>query len=149
MDFYRELIRLRKDTPALAKLSKKHQDVVGDPDQRMLFARRWNQSNEVFMVFSFNQQAVTVTMPVPPGVWQKYLDSAEHRWQGQGSSVPGEIESTGRIELSVAGRGVLLFGRNDRQGPDDGGQMTAERNWNSEVGMEKAESQRTKGGRRM
>ena len=112
-DFYRELIRLRKETPALAQLSKKHQDVAADHDHRTLILRRRTVSNEVFIAFSFNQQAVTANVPVPPGVWQKYLDSSERRWQGPGSSSPEEIESDGRAELTVAHHAVVLLTKKD------------------------------------
>jgi maltooligosyltrehalose trehalohydrolase len=110
-NFYRELIRLRKEIPVLAQLSKKHLDIVADHEQRMLFVRRWIGSDEVFLIFGFSEQQMTVPLPLPAGRWKKMLDSADQRWLGPGSLVPEEIESKGRIELPVTPHALLLFGR--------------------------------------
>jgi maltooligosyltrehalose trehalohydrolase len=111
LNFYRQLIRLRKENPVLAQLSKKHLDVVADHEQRMLFVRRWIGSDEVFLIFGFSEQQMTVPLPLPAGRWKKILDSADQRWLGPGSLVPEEIESKGRIELPVTPHALLLFGR--------------------------------------
>lgn len=117
LNFYRQLIRLRKKNPVLAQLSKKHLDVVADPEQRMLFVRRWIGSDEVFLIFGFSEQQMTVPLPLPAGHWKKILDSADQRWLGPGSSVPEEIESKGGIELPVTPHALLLF---ERDGESEG-----------------------------
>jgi len=73
--------------------------------------RRWIGPDEVFLIFGFSEQQMTVPLPLPAGRWKKMLDSADHRWLGPGSLVPEEIESKGRIELPVTPHALLLFGR--------------------------------------
>ena len=113
-DFYREMIRLRKETAALARLSKKHQDVVVDQGNRMLFVRRRAGPDEAFLIFCFGKSETTVSLPLPAGRWEKIADSADRRWLGPGSLLPEEIESNGQIELPVRPHSFLLLGR--RQG---------------------------------
>jgi len=109
--FYRELIRLRKEVAALEQLSKKHQTVVADHEHRILFVRRRAGSDEAFLIFCFNRQQVTVSLPLPTGRWKKIIDSAAQCWLGPGSALPEEIESKGRIELPVTQQSVVVLGR--------------------------------------
>ncbi len=111
LNFYRELLRLRKEIPALAQLSKKHLDVVADHAHRLLFVRRRAVSDEVFLTYSFSERQMAVPLPLPAGRWKKILDSAEQQWLGPGSLLPEEIESNGRIELTMTPHAVVLFGR--------------------------------------
>jgi len=111
LNFYRELIRLRKEIPALAQLSKKHLDAVADNEFPTLFVRRWSRTDEVLVIFSFSNQQMTAATPLPAGGWKKILDSADQRWLGPGSLVPEEIASNGRIELPVTPYTVVLLGR--------------------------------------
>jgi len=115
-EFYRELIRLRKEIAALAQLSKKHLNVVADYDHRILYARRRTGSDEAFLIFGFNSQQVAVPVPLPGGRWKKILDSADQRWLGPGSLLPEEIESNGRIELTVVPNAFVLLIREDATG---------------------------------
>ena len=114
--FYRELIRLRKEVAALARLSKKHQAVVADHEHRTLFVRRRAGSDEAFMIFCFSKQQTMVPLALPAGRWKKILDSAEQRWLGPGSLLPEKVESNGRIELPVTPQTVVVLGRDDGAG---------------------------------
>jgi maltooligosyltrehalose trehalohydrolase len=118
-DFYRELIRLRKETAALARLSKKHQDVVVDQGNKMLLVRRRAGSDKAFLIFCFGKPQTTVPMLLPAGRWKKILDSADQRWLGPGSLVPEEIESNGQIELPVRPHSCVML--------EDRGQRTEDR----------------------
>jgi maltooligosyltrehalose trehalohydrolase len=108
-DFYRELLRLRREIPALARLDKKSAEVLAYPDQKALLVRRWNGASRVFAVFNFDTRAVELSPPIPTGQWQKQLDSAETRWQGSGSQVPESLDSTGDALISIAGSAFCLF----------------------------------------
>jgi len=115
-EFYRELIRLRKEIASLAQLSKKHLNVAADYDHRILYARRRAGSDEAFLIFGFNSQQVAVPVPLPEGRWKKILDSADQRWLGPGSLLPEEIESNGRIELTVIPHAFAVLRKEDVHG---------------------------------
>ena len=51
-DFYRELLRLRREVPALAQLDMETLDVEAMPGT--LFLRRWNGSSLIFAIFHFD-----------------------------------------------------------------------------------------------
>jgi maltooligosyltrehalose trehalohydrolase len=86
-DFYRELIRLRKKTPALAHLSMEQCQAASWGEQT-LFVRRWHGENEVVMLLNFSGSETDLTVPLELGEWTKLLDSAETRWNGPGSTPP-------------------------------------------------------------
>jgi maltooligosyltrehalose trehalohydrolase len=109
LEFYKELIRLRKEIPALAHLSKDNLEVRGFDECKLLFLRRWSAPNEVVTVFNFNQDCTSVTLTVPAGRWHKRLDSAEGRWQGKGSTVPEQLNSKGEVSLTLSPWAFALF----------------------------------------
>jgi maltooligosyltrehalose trehalohydrolase len=109
--FYKELLRLRKDVPALARLSKEQLEVAGYEKENVLFLRRWDGESQVFAVFNFNDALTSVAVPVPAGRWRRELDSTDERWQGSGSSVPDLLESQGQIVLALNPKAVALFAK--------------------------------------
>lgn len=110
-EFYKELIRLRRTLPALAFLSKKQIDVVSWEREKVLLLRRWQEEDEVFMVFNFGNLQIRVDLPVPAGPWRKLFDSEDDRWYGSGSSIPGQLQSTGRINMTLHPQAFALFTR--------------------------------------
>jgi maltooligosyltrehalose trehalohydrolase len=109
LESYRELIRLRKETPALAYLSKDNTEVWGDESARLLLIRRWKGNNEAVILFNFSDNQVSIPLPVPAGRWEKSFDSAEERWQGKGSIVPEQLDSKGEVALTLNPLALALF----------------------------------------
>ncbi|MGA7188858.1 MAG: malto-oligosyltrehalose trehalohydrolase [Candidatus Acidiferrales bacterium] len=108
-NFYRELLRLRREIPALARLDKKGAEVVAYPSEKTLFLRRRHGADQIFAAFNFDTEQVPLSLAVPAGQWRKRLDSAEPRWQGSGSELPESIDSRGNVSLSVAASAFCLF----------------------------------------
>jgi maltooligosyltrehalose trehalohydrolase len=109
--FYRELLRLGRELPALAQLDKKSAEVLAYPDQKVLFLRRWHGESHIFAVFNFDVRTVDLSLPVPAGRWRKQLDSAEPSWQGSGSQIPESLDSQGDARVSIGGSALCLFAR--------------------------------------
>ncbi|UCB42776.1 MAG: malto-oligosyltrehalose trehalohydrolase [Dehalococcoidales bacterium] len=109
LEFYSELIRLRKETPALAHLSKDNMDVQIIEDDKLLFLHRWNGDNEVMAIFSLNDSQTAITLPIPAGHWVKGFDSAEERWQGGGSVTPEQLSSKGEVSVTLSPWAFALF----------------------------------------
>jgi maltooligosyltrehalose trehalohydrolase len=85
-ELYRELIRLRQTLPALANLSKEHQEVQEFAEEQVLYLRRWapdGSSSQVIAAFNFSDEPMTVRLPVPRGRWRRYLDSSSSRWRSE------------------------------------------------------------------
>jgi maltooligosyltrehalose trehalohydrolase len=109
LEFNRELLRLRKGIPALANVSKDDMDVLNYEREKILVIRRWRDSDEAVMVFHLGQSPVTINIPFSEGRWEKQMDSADKRWQGTGSQLPGEIMSKGEVTVSLSAYSFVLF----------------------------------------
>ena len=114
LDFYRELIRLRRTIPALARLGKQTMDVKGYEKDRVLLVRRWTDHDEVFIIFNFSQKETWVSLPIAEGHWHKLIDSADERWQGGRATVTQKLYSEGEINLRLSPTAFALFARGDQ-----------------------------------
>jgi maltooligosyltrehalose trehalohydrolase len=112
-NFYRELIFLRRQIPALVALSKKRMDVGIDEKNKILQVRRWTEGSEVMIVFNFCEAESSLSVGFSDGTWHKQLDSADGRWLGAGSQVPGVISSNMNQTLPLGGRSFILFKRSE------------------------------------
>jgi maltooligosyltrehalose trehalohydrolase len=109
LEFNRELLRLRKGIPALANVSKDDMDVLNYEREKILVIRRWRDSDEAVMVFHLGQSPVTINIPFSEGRWENQMDSADKRWQGTESQLPGEIMSKGEVTVSLSAYSFVLF----------------------------------------
>ncbi|MEX0785288.1 MAG: malto-oligosyltrehalose trehalohydrolase [Dehalococcoidia bacterium] len=109
LEFYTELIALRKSTPALSLLSKEHLEVDALERERMLVLRRWNGESEAAALFNFSDTESSASVRLPEGHWRKRIDSADERWQGPGSALPDNVESAGEIEVVLRPLSVGVF----------------------------------------
>lgn len=109
--FYRELIRLRRESPPLKVLDKERLAVTGLEAEKVLLWRRWRDKQEVAAVFHFGKQARSLSLPLPEGRWRRQLDSAESTWGGPGSTVSSEVVSPGKVSLSLPAESFVVFTR--------------------------------------
>jgi maltooligosyltrehalose trehalohydrolase len=100
LEYYRQLLALRKEIPALAHPSLEHVEAVGFESARTVLLRRWWRRSHVVALFNFSKAASALEIPLPAGAWNIVLDSADTTWGGEGSSVPRVVRSGDRITLS-------------------------------------------------
>jgi maltooligosyltrehalose trehalohydrolase len=108
-EFYRELIHLRREHPALADLNKDTLAVASFERDKILLVRRWAGAEQICTIFHFGWSPVTRDLPLPPGLWRKLLDSGEERWYGAGNLVPPTVLSEGEVSLTLPPQTVVLF----------------------------------------
>jgi len=94
-EFYRNLIRLRKEMPALSMLIKENVEVKAFHKEMVLLVRRWYEKDSVFCFFNFNENMVTVNVILSEGRWKRILDSSAEEWGGAGASMEQDIVSNG------------------------------------------------------
>jgi maltooligosyltrehalose trehalohydrolase len=111
LEFYRELIRHRKNIPALAALSKDNLQVITYEDPRLLFFHRWAEGSAIFGVFNFGEAPSSVFLPIPEGEWRKLMDSEDRQWSGEGSAIQTSLSSKGGLSISLGPRSMVLFQR--------------------------------------
>jgi maltooligosyltrehalose trehalohydrolase len=108
-NFYQELLRLRRDLPALSRLDKETLEVVEFEDAKAIFLRRWNASSHVLAVLHFNDEVSHIALPVPAGSWKRMLDSAEAGWGGRGSPGVDVLVSSVEIQMSLSPWAVVVY----------------------------------------
>jgi maltooligosyltrehalose trehalohydrolase len=100
LDWYRDLLRLRREVPSLARLNRQSTavDIAGSGHTVVL--RRWGQREEVVAVFHFGAETEIVSLSVQNGEWQRILDSGEKSFGGSGTDIPDVVHKThGVMEL--------------------------------------------------
>ena len=110
-EFYRQLIRLRKETPSLAALNKEAVETIGSEENKVLFVRRWSAADETFLLFNFSAAPAVFDAPLAAGSWVKILDSGEERWRGKGSALAARLDADKAPALRISPRAFVLYRR--------------------------------------
>ena len=109
LDFYTELLRLRRSTPALATLSRNGVEATATEDPPVLLLRRRTAADEVTVFMNFADTDVTVATPSLGGIWRKTLDSADRRWGGQGGRASDRLAPSARAYVDLAKHDLVLY----------------------------------------
>jgi maltooligosyltrehalose trehalohydrolase len=109
--FYRELLLLRKDHPVLSRLSKEDMEVMAFESEKVLYVRRWKGAGQTAVFFHFGSAPVSLALPLPPGRWEKLVDSTEERWGGTGNPLPESLRSHGSVSLPLTPKSFFLFSK--------------------------------------
>jgi maltooligosyltrehalose trehalohydrolase len=109
--FYRELIRLRRETLPLKVLDKERLEVTGLEQEKVLLWRRWSGKQEAVGFFHFSKEEKVLSLPLPEGLWRKLVDSADTTWSGPGSTIPLEVVSGGKVSLRLLPESFAIFVR--------------------------------------
>src|SRR6185437_6885834 len=104
LNFYAELLRLRRTIPALSQLAKERTEATPFEAQKVLLVRRWAEESQVFAMFHFGEESVSIALPIPAGRWRLLLDSPESH-----SGLPAELDSPGEIKFSLRPSSFALF----------------------------------------
>jgi maltooligosyltrehalose trehalohydrolase len=112
VEFYRELLRIRREHPASPPRCPDPPTVDIDEASGTLFAHyRCCHGAEMIVVFQTATQEVRRRWPIPVGQWSRLIDSSAERWQGPGSTTPERLESHGEAELHLPGRSFVAYWR--------------------------------------
>jgi maltooligosyltrehalose trehalohydrolase len=109
--FYQQLIRLRKEIPALSNLDKNNLKAWHLPDTAVLFLSRWHTGSKIISVMNFSNQEQSFPVNFIEGRGVKRLDSYEIQWMGPGGSVPESIEKGQRVTIGPLGFILYEVGR--------------------------------------
>ncbi|MCI0693085.1 malto-oligosyltrehalose trehalohydrolase [candidate division KSB1 bacterium] len=107
LDFYKNLIKLRNEMPALANLDKDALEAVGFEENKIVLVRRWKGQSQVLLIFNFNNAEVAFTASLYKGIWEKILDSSDKIWSGPGMMLPERI--TPGKELTIKGHSFAVY----------------------------------------
>ncbi|MBI3840121.1 MAG: DUF3459 domain-containing protein, partial [Planctomycetia bacterium] len=110
--FYRELLRLRNECPAIRKPLGQPGPVAVLKDERVMIAQRRAERTAIWVCFHFGSEPVNIADHLPTsGTWTVLLDSASQRWGGpldtprQDSSSPGWLIASPKSCVLMAANG--------------------------------------------
>ena len=81
------------------------------PEQKVLLIQRWQPQDEEILLFaSCASESVTLVPPLPPGRWQKVLDSEAERYGGLGQEgLPAVLQADEQNSVVLARFAFALY----------------------------------------
>lgn len=109
LEFYKEILRLRRSLPALANLSKRDITATVFEREHALFIQRWCGEDRIFAAFNLGDSPALLSYPAPPGSWKKVIESCDERWAGAGSSAPDHLGSSSPVSFTAQPKSFSLY----------------------------------------
>ncbi|MHA6248309.1 malto-oligosyltrehalose trehalohydrolase [Pontibacter sp. CAU 1760] len=102
-EFYKELIRLRKTSPALAKPDKPYMQVGLEEDKLVLHMLHHGKAPHLYCLFNLSNQAHdTNLLPAAHSAWSLLLHSEDAQWGGPGIAMEQHLRSGAAVSLPPA-----------------------------------------------
>ena len=116
LEFYQELIRLRRTIPCLSTCARKEIEVRTFEKVGVLSVHRRQGSDETLSLFNVCEGQANIHLFSPEGEWEILLDANAPRWGGSGRVTPDVITASGqKTTLSVPGFSAILYRLRERQ----------------------------------
>jgi maltooligosyltrehalose trehalohydrolase len=94
LEYYKILIRLRQQLPALHHLDRKSLEVEVDETTQTLVLRRWHGEQQVVCFMNFSGQEQEITLPTTADNWFLVLASSDGEWGGNKAMPPTAKRNT-------------------------------------------------------
>lgn len=108
-EYYRELLRLRRQHASLRCLSKENMEVRAWETEKVLLVHRWCGEDQTSVLLTFAHSPTFIELPLPVGKWLKELDSEDRCWGGSGSELPTQFDSAGQVCLTLKPQSLAVF----------------------------------------
>ncbi|MBI3270034.1 MAG: malto-oligosyltrehalose trehalohydrolase [Planctomycetes bacterium] len=120
-EYYRTLLSLRREVPALATLDFACVSVTRCESARALVLHRRAAGvgeGEALVVLGFAATEAEVALPALGGGWRRRLDSADATWGGGGTSLPERLDLERPTPIRLAARSAGVFVREAEAKPE-------------------------------
>lgn len=104
-EFYKALIKLRKENHVLKDLNRKQLSVEANEEKQTLILHRWKDEQHVICLMNFSNNLQQVQIP-QHNQWKKLFDSASTKWNGT-TNAPGEVSGGSAVQLQP--ESILIF----------------------------------------
>ena len=105
--FYRKLIEMRKNIPAMSVPERNDFRVSAWEDDKLVMVERWKGDSRLLCLFNFNERRVKTMFPRKHAGWRKLLDSSDSAWNGPGAVLPDLIQ--GGMDAAMGGRCCAVY----------------------------------------
>lgn len=105
-EYYKQLISLRKQQPALRTLHRHQVNVEENEDNKTLRLHRWHAGEHVMCLMNFSKQPQDAMLPFFKNDWQLLLNSAATKWNG--SADAAETVSPGTA-VTILPESILIY----------------------------------------
>lgn len=104
--YYKELIRLRKELPALNSCNRKQLDVSHNEEKEMLIIHRREGIQHVLCLMNFSNEQQQLSVSSHSQQWNKVFDSAEPQWKGNKAA---SATINGGEEITLQPESILIY----------------------------------------
>lgn len=129
--YYKEVLRLRREHPAIANVAREQIQVKLWEAEECLTVMRQTRDGATILILNFSDQDQTLHIPLPTGRppdpedlcaknyddspearfrWKLLLASAAEEWGGPGTIAPATLEREGTAEVQIRFSSALLYG---------------------------------------
>ena len=106
LDYYKELIHLRKNHPVMRITDKENLNV--QEDDRVFILERWQGDKRIFACLNFTADDQLLTVPGEiAGQLKMIVDSSSTRWKGPGGRSPEFL--TANDQFAVPGKTIVVY----------------------------------------
>jgi maltooligosyltrehalose trehalohydrolase len=111
LQWYKQLLQLRKTHPALHTPSKENLK-VNIIHKNILTIERWQGSDHLLCFLNFAEEAISFKLEGDNKAWRQIIDTAENQFGGSSSEAPKILQNTDTIYLNPYGVIVFEGGKN-------------------------------------
>jgi maltooligosyltrehalose trehalohydrolase len=108
-ELYRELLRLRREEPALGDRRRANLDVAADDGSKTLVLARVSEHGRAAAVFNLADADGEVRIEPGSAGLRRELDSSEERFGGPGALTPSELVAGDRATVKLRARSFALY----------------------------------------
>jgi maltooligosyltrehalose trehalohydrolase len=109
LEYYKALIRLRRQVPSLAFLSKDAMEMRALEGQRIIIMRRSAAHDESLIILNFEGAPARVELRTIHGSWERLLDSSEERFGGGSALTPPAILADANRTVEIGPHAAAVF----------------------------------------
>lgn len=106
LQYYKTLIRLRKEIPAFSHLNRKNLEVESNVESETLILRRWLDGQQVVCCMNFSKSEQSLLLPQVSDNWYLLLASADKAW---GGNVAAETTKKGGSNVVLAPESAVIY----------------------------------------
>jgi len=100
LDYYKRIMKIRKNHPVLQLNNRKNFNVSGDDAKKIVIITRWLEKDRIFCIMNFGKAAQEIKISKSISRLNKIMDSSDVLWLGDGKTAPDHICANDIIKIA-------------------------------------------------